>query len=77
MYIFFNSVRCEKSKCPPLRQARQSRMNAVVIFLILLETNLISRTLVIIVLTGHVLRRLDLSNMTHNRPLVRGDNDTR
>ena len=26
-----------------------------------------------IVLTGHVLRRLDLSNMTHHRPLVRGD----
>ena len=26
----------------------------------------------IIVLTGHVLRRLDLSNMTHHRPLVRG-----
>ena len=26
-----------------------------------------------IVLTGHVLRKLDLSNMTHHRPLVRGD----
>ena len=26
-----------------------------------------------IVLTGHVLRRLDLSNMTHHRPMVRGD----
>ena len=26
-----------------------------------------------IVLTGHVLRRLDLSNMTHHRLLVRGD----
>ena len=25
-----------------------------------------------IVFTGHVLRRLDLSNMTHHRPLVRG-----
>ena len=28
---------------------------------------------VFIVLTGHVLRRLDLSNMTHHRPLVRED----
>ena len=27
----------------------------------------------VIVLTGHVLRRLDLSNMTHHRPLVRGN----
>ena len=27
-----------------------------------------------IVLTGQVLRRLDLSNMTHHRPLVRGVN---
>ena len=26
-----------------------------------------------IVLKGHVLQRLDLSNMTHHRPLVRGD----
>ena len=26
-----------------------------------------------IVLTGHVLRRLDQPNMTHHRPLVRGD----
>ena len=26
-----------------------------------------------IVLTGHVLRRLDLSNLTHHRPLVRGN----
>ena len=26
-----------------------------------------------IALTGHVLRRLDLSNMIHHRPLVRGD----
>ena len=26
-----------------------------------------------IVLTGHVLRRLDLSNIKHHRPLVRGD----
>ena len=30
-----------------------------------------------IVLTGHALRRLDLSNMTHHRPVVRGDNITR
>ena len=29
-------------------------------------------TCLIIVLTGHVLRRLDLSNMTHHRPVVRG-----
>ena len=27
----------------------------------------------IIVLTGHLLWRLDLSNVTHHRPLVRGD----
>ena len=30
-----------------------------------------------IVLTGHVLQRLDLSYVTHHRPLVRGDNITR
>ena len=30
-----------------------------------------------LVLTGHVLRRLDLSNMTNHHPLVRGDNITR
>ena len=30
-----------------------------------------------IVLTGHGVRRLDLSNMTHHRPLVRGNNITR
>ena len=30
-----------------------------------------------IVLTGYVLRRLDLSNIMHRRPLVRGDNITR
>ena len=29
--------------------------------------------LIFIVLTGHVLRRFDLSNMAHHRPLVRGD----
>ena len=29
-------------------------------------------TVIGIVLTGNVLRRLDLSNMTHHRPLVRG-----
>ena len=29
-----------------------------------------------IVLTGHVLRRSDMSNMMHHRLLVRGDNIT-
>ena len=54
---------------------------------ILLEFNTVFRkscvqnrrkhTLLTIAVTGHVLRRLDLSYMTHYRPLVRAYNITR